>query len=159
MPSISTSEKVSSSPLAAALSGERLAAVYRVLETLSDKKRVVFVMHDLQGVPAGEIAKVLDTNVLTVRTRLFYARKEFYERIRKEPHQSVNSNLFVPPEEVDDFTPAGITALTTPDGRVTALMPHPERVFRSVQLSYHPDNWRERSPWLRMFENARRFVG
>jgi phosphoribosylformylglycinamidine synthase len=56
-------------------------------------------------------------------------------------------------------SPAGITALTTPDGRVTTLMPHPERVFRSVQLSYHPDNWRERSPWLRIFENARRFVG
>lgn len=73
------------SPLSAALSGERLAAVYRVLETLSDKKRVVFVLHDLQGVPAFEIAKTLQTNVLTVRTRLFYARKEFYERLRKEP--------------------------------------------------------------------------
>lgn len=73
------------SPLAAALSGERLAAVYRVLELLSEKKRVVFVLHDLQGVPAGEIAKTLQTNVLTVRTRLFYARKEFYERIRLEP--------------------------------------------------------------------------
>jgi phosphoribosylformylglycinamidine synthase len=56
-------------------------------------------------------------------------------------------------------SPGGITALTTPDGRVTALMPHPERVFRSVQLSYHPDNWTERSPWLRLFENARHFVG
>ncbi|MFZ5891826.1 MAG: phosphoribosylformylglycinamidine synthase [Myxococcota bacterium] len=56
-------------------------------------------------------------------------------------------------------SPAGITSLTTPDGRITVLMPHPERVFRSVQLSYRPDNWRERSPWLRLFENARRFVG
>jgi len=73
------------SPLAAALSAERLAAVYRVLDTLSDKKRVVLVLHDLQGVPAGEIAKTLETNVLTVRTRLFYARKEFYDRIRHEP--------------------------------------------------------------------------
>ena len=73
------------SPLAAALSGERLAAVYRVLETLSDKKRVVLSLHDLQGVPAAEIAKTLRTNVLTVRTRLFYARKEFYERLRLEP--------------------------------------------------------------------------
>jgi RNA polymerase sigma-70 factor (ECF subfamily) len=67
------------------LSGERLAAVYRVLATLSEKKRVVFVLHDLQGVPAMEIAKALSTNVLTVRTRLFYARKEFYEGIRLEP--------------------------------------------------------------------------
>jgi len=72
-------------PLAAALSGERLAAVYRVLGTLSEKKRVVLVLHDLQGVAAGEIARTLKTNVLTVRTRLFYARKEFYDRIRLEP--------------------------------------------------------------------------
>ncbi|HET9933705.1 MAG TPA: phosphoribosylformylglycinamidine synthase, partial [Polyangiaceae bacterium] len=56
-------------------------------------------------------------------------------------------------------SPAGITSLTTPDGRVTVLMPHPERVFRAVQLSYHPDDWRERSPWMRLFDNARRFVG
>jgi phosphoribosylformylglycinamidine synthase len=56
-------------------------------------------------------------------------------------------------------SPTGITALTTPDGRVTALMPHPERVFRSVQLSWRPENWGERSPWLRLFANARRWVG
>jgi RNA polymerase sigma-70 factor, ECF subfamily len=74
-----------SDPLTVALSGERLTAVYRVLETLSEKKRVVFVLHDLQGVAAGEIARVLRTPVLTVRTRLFYARKEFYERIVSEP--------------------------------------------------------------------------
>jgi len=56
-------------------------------------------------------------------------------------------------------SPAGITALSTPDGRATILMPHPERVFRSVQLSWHPAEWGERSPWLRLFANARRFVG
>jgi phosphoribosylformylglycinamidine synthase len=56
-------------------------------------------------------------------------------------------------------SPSGITALSTPDGRVTALMPHPERVFRAVQLSWCPDGWGDRSPWLRLFENARRWVG
>jgi phosphoribosylformylglycinamidine synthase len=56
-------------------------------------------------------------------------------------------------------TPSGITSLTTPDGRATILMPHPERVFRSVQLSWHPRAWGEASPWLRMFENARLWVG
>src|SRR6185436_13783081 len=40
----------------------------------------------------------------------------------------------------------GVTALTTPDGRVTILMPHPERVFRSVQFSYRPTEWGEDSP-------------
>jgi phosphoribosylformylglycinamidine synthase len=56
-------------------------------------------------------------------------------------------------------SPSGITALSTPDGRVTALMPHPERVFRSVQLSWRPPEWGERSPWLRLFANARAWVG
>ena len=53
----------------------------------------------------------------------------------------------------------GITALTTTDGRVTIMMPHPERVFRTVANSWHPDNWGEDSPWVRMFRNARQFIG
>lgn len=56
-------------------------------------------------------------------------------------------------------SPAGITGVTTPDGRFTALMPHPERVFRSVQLSWHPEGWGEDSPWMRLFRNARAWVG
>ena len=43
--------------------------------------------------------------------------------------------------------------------RFTALMPHPERVFRTVQLSWHPEGWGEDSPWMRLFRNARVFVG
>ena len=56
-------------------------------------------------------------------------------------------------------TPQGITGLTTADGRFTILMPHPERVFRSVQMSWHPHAWSEASPWLRMFRNARVALG
>lgn len=58
-------------------------------------------------------------------------------------------------------SPEGLTGLTTTDGRVTIMMPHPERVFRSVQLSYAPETWkgREEGPWLRMFQNARTFTG
>jgi phosphoribosylformylglycinamidine synthase len=56
-------------------------------------------------------------------------------------------------------SPRGIMALTTRDGRVTIMMPHPERVFRSVQLSWHPEGWGESSPWLRLFQNARAWVG
>jgi len=56
-------------------------------------------------------------------------------------------------------SPDGITALTTPDGRFTILMPHPERVFRTVLLSWHPPGWGEDSPWMRMFRNARAWVG
>jgi phosphoribosylformylglycinamidine synthase len=53
----------------------------------------------------------------------------------------------------------GITALTSTDGRVTIMMPHPERVFRTVANSWHPDSWGEDSPWVRMFRNARAFIG
>jgi phosphoribosylformylglycinamidine synthase len=56
-------------------------------------------------------------------------------------------------------SPQGITGLTTADGRFTILMPHPERVFRTVQNSWHPAQWRNDGPWLRMFRNARRWVG
>ena len=56
-------------------------------------------------------------------------------------------------------SPFGITGLTTRDGRFTIMMPHPERCFRTVQNSWHPDNWQEDAPWLRMFQNARHWVG
>jgi phosphoribosylformylglycinamidine synthase len=56
-------------------------------------------------------------------------------------------------------SPAGITGLTTEDGRFTIVMPHPERGFRSVQHSWHPQGWGEDSPWMRMFRNARTWVG
>ncbi len=59
-------------------------------------------------------------------------------------------------------SPEGITGLTTADGRFSILMPHPERVFRSVQMSWHPDAWDAgdgASPWLRMFRNARVALG
>ncbi len=56
-------------------------------------------------------------------------------------------------------SPLGITGVTTPDGRFTIMMPHPERVFRAVQNSWYPDEWNEDGPWLRMFRNARCWIG
>lgn len=56
-------------------------------------------------------------------------------------------------------SPDGITALTSDDGRATILMPHPERTPRSVNHSWHPAGWPDDSPWLRMFRNARVWVG
>lgn len=53
----------------------------------------------------------------------------------------------------------GITGLTSDDGRVTIMMPHPERVFRAVANSWTDDSWQEDSPWMRMFRNARVFAG
>jgi len=55
-------------------------------------------------------------------------------------------------------SPHGVTGMTTTDGRFTIMMPHPERVFRTMQYSWHPDEWGEDGPWLRMFRNARVWV-
>ncbi|WP_416422750.1 phosphoribosylformylglycinamidine synthase [Pseudomonas sp. App30] len=55
-------------------------------------------------------------------------------------------------------SPRGITGLTSRDGRVTIMMPHPERVFRAVQNSWRPDDWNEDAAWMRMFRNARVWV-
>ena len=53
----------------------------------------------------------------------------------------------------------GVTGLTTDDGRFTIMMPHPERCFRTVQNSWSPDEWGEDGAWLRMFRNARKWIG
>lgn len=55
-------------------------------------------------------------------------------------------------------SPRGITGLCSRDGRVTIMMPHPERVFRAVQNSWRPDEWQEDAGWMRMFRNARIWV-
>jgi phosphoribosylformylglycinamidine synthase len=55
-------------------------------------------------------------------------------------------------------SPRGITGITSADGRATLMMPHPERSYRTVQNSWHPDEWGEDSPWMRMFRNARVWV-
>ncbi|MGZ9898953.1 phosphoribosylformylglycinamidine synthase [Shewanella gaetbuli] len=56
-------------------------------------------------------------------------------------------------------SPNGLTGICTTDGRVTIMMPHPERVFRTVANSWHPEEWGEDSPWMRMFRNARVKIG
>jgi len=55
-------------------------------------------------------------------------------------------------------TEGGLTGFTTQDGRFTIMMPHPERVFRTSQFSWHPDEWQEDGAWMRMFRNARVWV-
>jgi len=56
-------------------------------------------------------------------------------------------------------SPAGLTGVTTADGRFTAMMPHPERVFRNIQMSWCPADASQPSPWMQMWINARRWVG
>ena len=64
---------------------QRIEALYRLVDQLSDKKREVLVLHDFEGISATEIAERVDVPVLTVRTRLFYARKELYAALGSEP--------------------------------------------------------------------------
>ncbi len=63
----------------------RIDALYRLVDRLSEKKREVLVLHDFEGLSAKEISERVDAPVLTVRTRLFYARKELYAALAEEP--------------------------------------------------------------------------
>jgi RNA polymerase sigma-70 factor (ECF subfamily) len=63
----------------------RVRAFHRLLDRLSEKKRLVFVLHELEGLAPGEIAKIVGSPVLTVRTRLFYARRELLAMLAEEP--------------------------------------------------------------------------
>jgi len=63
----------------------RVEALYRLVDRLSEKKRAVLILHDFEGLSAKEIADQVDAPVLTVRTRLFYARKELYAALAEEP--------------------------------------------------------------------------
>ncbi|VFP81686.1 phosphoribosylformylglycinamidine synthase [Candidatus Erwinia haradaeae] len=56
-------------------------------------------------------------------------------------------------------SPNGIAAITNENGRVTIMMPHPERIYRTINHSWHPDTWGEDSPWMRLFRNARKQIG
>ena len=89
----------------------------------------------------------------------------------KSPIKAMSQNL-VPLYYVDHYgkpteafpfnpngSPFGITGLTNLDGRFTIMMPHPERCFRAVQNSWHPGDWGEYGPWMRLFRNARAWVG
>lgn len=71
----------------------RVEAFRALLDKLSDKKRTVFILHELEGMPPSEIAEVVECPVLTVRTRLFYARKELAEMMRNEPSLSGVADL------------------------------------------------------------------
>ncbi|MBK9258292.1 MAG: sigma-70 family RNA polymerase sigma factor [Polyangiaceae bacterium] len=63
----------------------RMAAFRNLLEKIPEKKRVVYILHDIEGLPPTEIAAIVDAPVLTVRTRLFYARRELIKLMRRDP--------------------------------------------------------------------------
>jgi RNA polymerase sigma-70 factor, ECF subfamily len=64
---------------------EAMRRVHAILGTIGEKKRTVFLLNDLQGLSQEDVAEIVGTNLATVRTRLFYARKEFWEKAKKDP--------------------------------------------------------------------------
>ncbi|MBL8603963.1 MAG: sigma-70 family RNA polymerase sigma factor [Myxococcales bacterium] len=72
------------SPFDVSARNQRMRALYAILDTLSEKKRAVFILHDIEGVAAAQIAEMVDSPVLTVRTRLFYARREVYAAMAQD---------------------------------------------------------------------------
>lgn len=104
-------------------------------------------------------------SILPIPTAHGEGRAEFDNSTLAE--QALANNL-VPLQFIDNFgrvtqaypsnpngSAMGITALTSSDGRATIIMPHPERVFLSKQLSWHPEDWGTESPWFKLFQNAR----
>ena len=99
------------------------------------------------------------------------AHGEGRAKFQDDPRQALSEELaslryvdhYDRPTEVFPFnpngSPLGITGLTNADGRFTIMMPHPERCFRTLQNSWHSAEWGEYGPWMRMFRNARVWVG
>ena len=101
------------------------------IATSHGEGRAVFASEHSQQAAQGEIA-----------IRYIDNRGNVAERYPANPNGSID----------------GVCGLTTPDGRSTIIMPHPERVARTIQNSWHPEQWGENGPWFRMFQNARRYL-
>lgn len=96
-----TMEAVGLSPDDDVIRRQRLRAFYGVLEKLPEKKRTVFILHEVEGLSPSEIAEIVDAPVLTVRTRLFYARRELIQLLREEPVLCSLAAMMVRPGSAD----------------------------------------------------------
>lgn len=104
----------------------------------------------------------MEGSILPIVTAHFEGRAVFKSTITDDvidikyvDYQGVNTQSYPHNPNGSENACAGVS---NESGRVTILMPHPERVVRTVQNSYYPKNWQERSPWMRMFENARKWL-
>jgi phosphoribosylformylglycinamidine synthase len=125
-----------------------------------------FVLVEVQPSPSLFFAG-MEGSRIPVATAHGEGYAEFHDAAQLAAAQPLVALRFVDhrgaPTEVYPYncngSPQGITGLTTADGRYTILMPHPERVHRSAQMSWHPREWGDASPWMRMFRNARAWLG
>ena len=102
----------------------------------------------VSAVPFLESSKRIDPTGLTL-----VMAGEFGDGHMRELYITTRASLDDPFDP-----PTRITAVSSDDGRVLISMPHPERVFRTAQMSWHPADWGHYSPWMRMFDNARGWV-
>ncbi|CAM3439993.1 phosphoribosylformylglycinamidine synthase [Bordetella sputigena] len=138
----------------------------RFTRNLSEKYEARLAMVEIAESPSIFFAGMAGT-----RTPVAVAHGEGYANYARQgdPSQTIVAARFVDNRGAHTETypynpngsPGGITSVTTPDGRFTAIMPHPERVTRNVMMSWAPEKWGERdsggafSPWMRAFRNAR----
>jgi phosphoribosylformylglycinamidine synthase len=132
----------------------------------SEQFEARFVMVEVQATPS-----ILFDNMAGSRMPIVVAHGEGYADFgnakKQQQAQPLVTLRYVDntghPTEVypqnPNGSPQGITGQTTPDGRFNIMMPHPERAFRAVQNSWYPRSWGENGAWLRMFQNARKWVG
>ena len=132
----------------------------------SEQFEARFVMVEVRESPS-----ILFQGMTGSRMPVVVAHGEGRAEFPKSPIKALSQNLVSlcyvdhhgQPTEAFPFNPNGslfgITGLTSQDGRFTIMMPHPERCFRTVQNSWHPKDWGEYGPWMRLFRNARAWVG
>jgi phosphoribosylformylglycinamidine synthase len=134
---------------------EQFEARYSLVEVIESKSVLL----------AGMAGSMLPIAVAHGEGRMQFADPEAMRRLRDAGQIGIRfvDHAGRPTEhypENPNGSPEGLSGLCNADGRVTLMMPHPERVFRNIQLSYCPPDWTgEASPWARLFQNARRWVG
>jgi RNA polymerase sigma-70 factor (ECF subfamily) len=80
---------------------ERVRVFYELLDRMSEKKRTVFILHEIEGLSPGEIAEIVGAPALTVRTRLFYARRELIQLLREQPALAGLADVMIRPGSAD----------------------------------------------------------
>jgi phosphoribosylformylglycinamidine synthase len=131
----------------------------------SEQFEARFVTVEVQETPSI-LLKGMEGSRIPIAVAHGEGRAEFQDQAHMESAQTLVAMQYIENSgEVAERYPAnpngspqGIAGLSSADGRVTIMMPHPERVIRSVQNSWHPDDWDEDAPWLRLFRNARVWV-
>ncbi len=139
----------------------------RFVRNLSEQFEARFVLTEISNSPSV-LLKGMAGSRLPIVVAHGEGRIQFSNRNDKsalEAGQQINLRYIDHNNSITEMYPLnpngseqGITGVTSEDGRFTIMMPHPERVYRAVQHSWHPDEWQEDGPWMRLFRNARVFV-